>query len=354
MARRRVIDPGFWDDEDVGALTNNARLLFLGCISHADCYGKLTGSPASLKKMIFGFTGTTIDEVSTLLRECDTLRGFHRYTVDGKPYIALLHWHKYQRIDHPTPSVIPDPADAKFDPAPPEVTSTKKRSEKPGSDPVSGSDSKNGSKNDSKNGSKSHSGQLREGKELREGNEVNEVRDRRNGSPRVTARKTGTDVDSVDSRLSLCILFSELNDGKPASDRDARLNRALTSRDDWDEDLAQEAMRACHENALSTNPDFEANSLSYYRKAIDRYLRADADSDGYKDRDERASKPDYNLYGLDLVNTRPLYCVFDPAKQANCYVTEQRRQEIVTDEKINLTWREAARWSEPLKDEEIR
>jgi hypothetical protein len=117
MARKRMIDPGFWDDEDVGQLTNDERLLFLGCISNADCFGKLTGSPASLKKMVFGFCDTSSSQVGSMLsRIHNTINGFHCYTVNGKPYIALLHWHRYQKYDNPAISVIPDPDDAEFDP----------------------------------------------------------------------------------------------------------------------------------------------------------------------------------------------------------------------------------------------
>lgn len=117
MARRRMIDPSFWDDESVGTLSNDSRLLFLCCISQADDYGKLTGSAATLKKIAFGFTDMTNADVEALLQEITSkVRGFHRYEIDGKTYIALLHWHAYQRVDHAYDSIIPDPDDASFDP----------------------------------------------------------------------------------------------------------------------------------------------------------------------------------------------------------------------------------------------
>ena len=117
MARRRMIDPSFWDDEDVGQLSDSARLLLLACISNADDHGKLSGSPTTLKKVAFGFTDYSNADTDRLLAEiADHIRGFHRYHVNGRQYIALLHWYKYQRVDHPSDSTLPDPPDAQFDP----------------------------------------------------------------------------------------------------------------------------------------------------------------------------------------------------------------------------------------------
>lgn len=131
MARRRMLDPSFWDDESTGGLSNDARLLFICCISQADDYGKLSGSAATLKKIAFGFTDMTTADVETLLCEiASKVRGFHRYEIDGKQYIALLHWHDYQRVDHPYDSIIPDPVDVAFDPPErPRNTNSKNSSE---------------------------------------------------------------------------------------------------------------------------------------------------------------------------------------------------------------------------------
>ena len=40
MARRRMIDPNFWESEDVSRLSLFARLLFIGMISNADDEGR--------------------------------------------------------------------------------------------------------------------------------------------------------------------------------------------------------------------------------------------------------------------------------------------------------------------------
>lgn len=148
MARRRMIDPSFWDDDAAGPLPDSARILVIGCVSNADCYGKLTGSPASLKKIVWGFHDRTVAEVAELLTlVSQALSGFHCYEVAGKPYIALLHWWRYQRVDNPTRSTIPDPPDAAFDPP----------------CPYGNIISQNGSENGSQNGS-----ERREGEEEKE------------------------------------------------------------------------------------------------------------------------------------------------------------------------------------------
>lgn len=139
MARRRMIDPRFWDDEDVGSLCDQARLLLLCCISQADDYGKLIGSASSLKKIAFGFTDVTTSQVERLLVEIEQcVGGFCRYEVDDKSYIALLHWHRFQRVDHPQPSSFPEPP-RRFDP--PKYIGTRLRSE---------NDSENDSETDSR------------------------------------------------------------------------------------------------------------------------------------------------------------------------------------------------------------
>jgi len=138
MARRRMLDPNFWDDEDVCSLPDTERLLLVCCISNADDEGKLSGSAATIKKIAFGMTDTTIQEVEQMLQHISkVIRGFCRYEVEGKTYIKLLHWSKYQRVDHPYASVIPDPNESN-----------------------SKNDSENDSENGSENGSKNQTHQL--------------------------------------------------------------------------------------------------------------------------------------------------------------------------------------------------
>lgn len=110
MARKRMLDPSFWDDDSIGMLCNEARLLFLCCVSQADDDGRMTGVAGTWKKIAFGFTSVSIEQVDQWLNEiAASVRSFIRYESGNHPYIALLNWQKYQKVDHPTLSIIPPP-----------------------------------------------------------------------------------------------------------------------------------------------------------------------------------------------------------------------------------------------------
>jgi len=110
MARRRMIDPSIWDDEDVGSLSDGAFRLFVACISSADDYGKLEGSAIRLRGIAFRFRSISIARVQKSLDELATkVRSVRRYGVNGREYIRLVNWAKYQTINREFPSKIPDP-----------------------------------------------------------------------------------------------------------------------------------------------------------------------------------------------------------------------------------------------------
>ena len=53
MSRERFVDPGIWTNEDVCAVSRDARQLFVGCITMADDCGFWTANPWTLKLSIF-------------------------------------------------------------------------------------------------------------------------------------------------------------------------------------------------------------------------------------------------------------------------------------------------------------
>ncbi|MBT9131207.1 MAG: hypothetical protein DDT41_01511 [candidate division WS2 bacterium] len=111
MAKKgRMIDPLLWEDEDFGALTDKAKILFISCFSNADDEGRLSANLSNLKAMAFRFEEMTNRKVDELLKELQcALRNFKVYQVDNHNYIQLLRWKEYQkiRIDRFTPSKIP-------------------------------------------------------------------------------------------------------------------------------------------------------------------------------------------------------------------------------------------------------
>lgn len=109
MARRRMIDPNFWQSEDVSKLTIRQRLLLIGLFSNADDEGKLRGNPAFVRSLVFPYEDFTLREIEQDLADTESIGSIHQYTVEGSKYIRLINWFKFQRVDKPQSSVIPDP-----------------------------------------------------------------------------------------------------------------------------------------------------------------------------------------------------------------------------------------------------
>lgn len=109
MARRRMIDPNFWQSEDVAKLSVRQRLLLIGLFSNADDEGKLRGNPAFIRSITFPYEDFTLSEISGDLDKIESIGSIEQYTVDHSKYIRLVNWRKFQRVDKPQASVIPDP-----------------------------------------------------------------------------------------------------------------------------------------------------------------------------------------------------------------------------------------------------
>ena len=109
MARRRMIDPNFWQSEDVASLTIRQRLLLIGLFSNADDEGKLRGNPAFVRSTIFPYDDIPVREVQDDLDAIEGIGTILQYQVGGNKYIKLVNWKKFQRVDKPQKSMIPDP-----------------------------------------------------------------------------------------------------------------------------------------------------------------------------------------------------------------------------------------------------
>jgi hypothetical protein len=110
MARKRMIDPSFWEDEKLGTLEPMARLLFMGLISQADDEGRLKGHPSLLRSIIFPYdhdiTLPQLDDWLTLL-SADNRKLITRYEVDNQKYIFIRNFKKHQTINKPQKSKLP-------------------------------------------------------------------------------------------------------------------------------------------------------------------------------------------------------------------------------------------------------
>lgn len=111
MARKRMIDPSFWEDEKLGTLEPTARLLFMGLISQADDDGRLKGHPSLLRSVIFPYdvtlTNEQVDEWLNLLADSKR-KLIVRYEVDNQKYIWIRNFKKHQTINKPQKSKLPE------------------------------------------------------------------------------------------------------------------------------------------------------------------------------------------------------------------------------------------------------
>jgi hypothetical protein len=111
MARKRMIDPSFWEDPTIGTLSVPARLLFLGMMSHADDEGRLEVEPRYIRRAVFGFD----EDITTGLVACylaeirELCRSVRFYEVDGRGLAAFINWRRYQYIQKPQASKLPAP-----------------------------------------------------------------------------------------------------------------------------------------------------------------------------------------------------------------------------------------------------
>ncbi|GAI65612.1 unnamed protein product [marine sediment metagenome] len=110
MPRRRMIDPDFWDDSRVKALSVPERLFLVGMISHADDKGRLLADPAYLRSKIFPYDDFTLEEIKTMRDHIiEANPNVQLYINNGEEYIAFRKWTRYQKPSHPQPSKLPEP-----------------------------------------------------------------------------------------------------------------------------------------------------------------------------------------------------------------------------------------------------
>lgn len=97
MARQRMISPKFFADEDLAGVSFPARLLALAILTQADREGRLEDRPRLVK--VGSFPHDNVD-VAPLLDELVGVRFLVRYVVDGRAYLMVRSFHRYQK-PHP-------------------------------------------------------------------------------------------------------------------------------------------------------------------------------------------------------------------------------------------------------------
>lgn len=108
MARKRMIDPSIWINEDFGMLSNLAKLVFIGLFSIADDEGRGKASPAYIKAVLFPYNDDLrIADIEKTLLEISSKMSVIFYSCDENKYYTLINWDRWQKIDKPTSSQIP-------------------------------------------------------------------------------------------------------------------------------------------------------------------------------------------------------------------------------------------------------
>ena len=109
MARKRMIDPSIWQSEDFSELSNLAKIVFIALFSLADDDGRGRANPIYLRNTIFPYNeDLRSTDIEKALSEISLNMSVIFYSCDGSKYYALTNWDKWQKIDKPTPSKIPE------------------------------------------------------------------------------------------------------------------------------------------------------------------------------------------------------------------------------------------------------
>lgn len=105
-----MIDPNIWQSEDFSKLSNLSKIVFIGLFSLADDEGYGKANPTLIKNSIFPFDEKLrTTDIEKSLQEIATNMSIVFYTAeDGKDYYFLSNWSKWQSIQKPTQSKIPE------------------------------------------------------------------------------------------------------------------------------------------------------------------------------------------------------------------------------------------------------
>lgn len=111
MARMRIrsIKPEIWQDEKVGNLSPQERLLFLGLITMADDEGRLREFLSAINGHVFPYDNFSAKKINNWLTKLAKAELIERYKVDGIAYISLCGWSDHQKVNRPRQSDLPPP-----------------------------------------------------------------------------------------------------------------------------------------------------------------------------------------------------------------------------------------------------
>ena len=97
MPSKRMLDPSFWSNEKLALNFTDFELLFFqGLWSFADDQGRLKAHPVLLGSWIFPYRVIPTEDITTALNKLVENDSILIYKVDGREYIQVLNWWKWQ------------------------------------------------------------------------------------------------------------------------------------------------------------------------------------------------------------------------------------------------------------------
>lgn len=107
--RIRTVKPEAWQDEKLGQVSRDARLLFVVLITLADDQGRFRNLPSLILGHGYPYDSDAIRKLPAWLEELRSVGLVQIYEVDGVEYGALPSWSRHQRINKSTASLLPAP-----------------------------------------------------------------------------------------------------------------------------------------------------------------------------------------------------------------------------------------------------
>jgi len=111
MARKRMIDPKFWQDDKMMSLTPRHRLLFISIWNFSDDAGIHKNSNSMLKAEVFPCDDITVVKVGELKDELIQQQLIVPFNSEGIELFYVKNWRIYQSIAKPVPSKYTLPED---------------------------------------------------------------------------------------------------------------------------------------------------------------------------------------------------------------------------------------------------
>nr|HPK41186.1 hypothetical protein [Candidatus Cloacimonadota bacterium] len=98
MSHKRMVYSDMFEDDEIGTLPREARLLWVGLIvALADDQGRILDNLSLIKNKAFVFDpDISIDDIAKWLDMLENIGCIYRYKKDGKDLIQIVKWWDYQ------------------------------------------------------------------------------------------------------------------------------------------------------------------------------------------------------------------------------------------------------------------